>query len=429
MVAVFFLYFSDVIYNYRLVLPGGAAGSSFEYGSWPALENAKFFSQVKEGFIGEKADFILSDLSEMKMTVYKAGQVVLEVPIVSKGKEGSWWETPAGIYRIKGKEKNHFSSFGGVYMPWSMPFQGNFFIHGWPYYPGGEQVAEGYSGGCIRLTTEDAKKVFDLTEVGMPVLVFNKDLSADDFKYQLKAPRISAESYLAADLKNNFVFIEKKSKEPRLIASITKLATALVAIEHLDIEKKLTVEKEDLVSTSKPRLRAGAAVSVYNLLYPLLLESSNEAAEVLSRNLGRENFIKLMNEKAAAFGMKDTKFADPSGVSGGNVSTVEDLFILAKYLYNNRSFILNLSAGKLNTLIYGKSIFSDLENFNIFGGEENFVGGKVGETSAAKGTIISIFEMPTEAGSRPIVIIALGSDNRAEDVRAILDYVKFNFGL
>lgn len=429
MSAIFFLYFSDVVYNYKLFLPGGVSGSVFEYGPWPALENAKFFSDVKNRFIAEKADFIESDLSSMVLRVYKAGQLAKEVKIVSKGKEGSWWETPAGIYRIQGKEKNHFSSFGQVYMPWSMPFQGNFFIHGWPYYEGGESVAEGYSGGCIRLKTEDAKEVFDLAQAGMPILVFDNDFSQDDFKYEFRAPRVSAESYLAADLKSNFVFVEKGSKEIRPIASITKLVTALVATEYINLERKLYVAGEDLVSTSKPRLKVGQGISVYNLLYPLLLESSNEAAAVFSRSLGDEYFVKLMNDKAAAFGMKNTKFVDAAGSLEGNQSTAQDLFTLAKYLYNNRSFILNFTAGKVNTATYGRSIFADLDNFNIFTADENFVGGKVGKTTAAKETIISVFDIPVGGEKRPIVVIALGSDNVEADARAILEYVHLNFGL
>ncbi|PIP46640.1 MAG: hypothetical protein COX15_00070, partial [Candidatus Colwellbacteria bacterium CG23_combo_of_CG06-09_8_20_14_all_42_19] len=82
---------------------------------------------------------------------YEKGVFVNEFAILSKGKEGSWWETPAGLYKVQSKEKEHFSSFGRVYQPWSMAFQGNFFIHGWPYYPGGRAVESTYSGGCIRL--------------------------------------------------------------------------------------------------------------------------------------------------------------------------------------------------------------------------------------------------------------------------------------
>ena len=353
--------------------------------------------------------------------------MALEVNILSKGKEGSWWETPAGIYRIQSKEKSHFSSFGGVYMPWSMAFQGNFFIHGWPYYPGGEPVAKGYSGGCIRLSSDDAKAVFDLVEIGTPVLVFEQDFSSDNFKYNFKIPEISAKAYLAADLRNNFVFLEKSTKEQLPVASLTKLVTAAVATEYINLEKEITVDKNMIATTSLPRLKIGQRISAFNLLYPLLMESSNEAALAISGFMGKDRFVELMNEKARALGMENTAFIDPAGRNAGNVSTPEDLFNFAKYLYNNRRFILKTSAGKLDWSIYGSSIFPDLKNFNVFANDPDFVGGKVGETIEAKQTILSIFELDLGGEKRPIAIIVLGSDDNTKDAREILGYIKGNY--
>src|SRR5882724_9446532 len=116
--------------------------------------------RVKDDFISQKESFIEADLTAMQLSVYENGAVVKQVPILTKGRPGSWWETPAGLYQVQNKETNHFSSFGHVYMPWSMDFQGNFFIHGWPYEPDGTPVSSAYSGGCIRLATDDAEKLY-----------------------------------------------------------------------------------------------------------------------------------------------------------------------------------------------------------------------------------------------------------------------------
>lgn len=421
-------YLGGGVSDYHLSFDGDEiTGLPFEYGSWPALGNADFFSKIRKEFADKKIDFIEADLSAMKLKVYNAGVIVKEFPILTKGKEGSWWETPAGIYRVQSKEKDHFSSFGQVYQPWSMAFQGNFFIHGWPYYPNGTPVKSTYSGGCIRLSTEDAKAVFDLVKVGTPVLVFEKDFTADDFKYTAKLPEISASSYLAADLKNNFVFLGKKSQEVMPIASITKLITAVVATEYIDIEKEVTVLNSAIVLTSKPRLWAGQRISVFNLLFPLLEESSNEAAVTLANNLGSIRFVDLMNNKAKALGMSETKFTDPAGSEEGNVSTAEDLFNMAKYFYNNRSFILKISAGKLSDSAYGEPLYGDIENFNVFKDDPDFVGGKVGKTNPAKETIVSIFDLMINGTRRPIVIIALGSEDSAKDATNILNYIRTNY--
>ncbi|MEK7181495.1 MAG: L,D-transpeptidase family protein [Patescibacteria group bacterium] len=425
---IFINHYSTKAQNYDLFITDSEGKShKFEYGVWPALENAEFFGAVKKKLISDRVDFVESDLSAMKLRVYKLGVMALEVNILSKGKEGSWWETPAGIYRIQSKEKSHFSSFGGVYMPWSMAFQGNFFIHGWPYYPGGEPVAKGYSGGCIRLSSDDAKAVFDLVEIGTPVLVFEQDFSSDNFKYNFKIPEISAKAYLAADLRNNFVFLEKSTKEQLPVASLTKLVTAAVATEYINLEKEITVDKNMIATTSLPRLKIGQRISAFNLLYPLLMESSNEAALAISGFMGKDRFVELMNEKARALGMENTAFIDPAGRNAGNVSTPEDLFNFAKYLYNNRRFILKTSAGKLDWSIYGSSIFPDLKNFNVFANDPDFVGGKVGETIEAKQTILSIFELDLGGEKRPIAIIVLGSDDNTKDAREILGYIKGNY--
>lgn len=411
--------------EYRIELPSSApSAADFEYGAWPALQNPDFFAQVKTQFIQNKASFIESDLSEMRLRVFKEGALVKEVPILSKGKKGSWWETPAGIYKVEGKEKNHFSSFGKVYMPWSLPFQGNFFIHGWPYYPDGSPVGAGYSGGCIRLSAADAKEVFELAAAGMPILVFEEDYRADNFAYVPQVPGVSAQSYLAGDLKSNTILIEKNSGDFFPIASITKLVTAVVATEYLNIEKEILVSESAVVPTSKPRLKSGDRLTVYQLLHLLLAESSNEAAEAIAQSLGAARFLKIMNEKAAAVGMAETRFADASGMSAGNISTAQDLMALAKYLYHNRSFILELGVGKVGQSPYAPPPFSDIKNLNGFAGDPELVGVKLGKSTAARETILAIFDAAVGETKRPIVVVALGSEDAISDARRILDWVK-----
>jgi D-alanyl-D-alanine carboxypeptidase len=397
------------------------------FGAWPALQIPDFFQGVKKSMVEQKASFIEADLSAMKLRVYKEGELTKETSILTKGRPGSWWETPAGIYQVESKQENHFSSFGKVYLPWSLPFQGNFFIHGWPYYKDGKPVESTYSGGCIRLSTEDAKEVYALASRGMPVLVFEQDFQNDNFGYTQKGPELEANSYLAADLKNNFVFTEKNARVEVPIASLTKLMTAVVAIEYVNIEKEITIEKQMIVPTSLSRLKEGERISLYNLLYPLLTESSNEAAVAISYFLGPERFVALMNEKAKAVGMKSTHFTDVSGADEGNVSTGEDLFNFAKYLYNNRSFILNITKGKTSSTAYGPLRFTNLQNFNVFQDDPEFFGGKVGKTNAAKETMLAIFETKINNADRPLIIILLGSPDYTTESKKLLAWLHSNY--
>ncbi|MES2953037.1 MAG: L,D-transpeptidase family protein [Patescibacteria group bacterium] len=411
-----------------VAIQGEVPGASkLTYGASPALANAEFFKTVRSTFIAEKKSFVEANLSEMKLRVYENGTVIKEVPILTKGRIGSWWETPAGVYKADAKYPDHFSSLGKVHLPWSIPFQGNFFIHGWPYYPDGTPVSTKYSGGCIRLSTEDAKVVYDLIKVGEPILVYAHTFDQDSFAYQTRVPTISATSYLAADLKNNYVFLSRSQSDVRPIASLTKLMTALVATEYINLERTITVTSEMIVKTSKPRLIPGTKLSTYDLLFPLLMESSNEAAVALAKMLGQNYFVSLMNTKAKTLGMTHSVFVDPSGAGDGNISTTEDLFNLAKYLYANRKFILEVSDGRVTNNAYGESAFPDVQNFNIFDRDPEFVGGKVGQTTAAKETIMSIFEIEIGGEKRPIVFIALGSENNGKDVEAMKRYVETTF--
>ena len=415
--------------------PAAPQDANVQYGATPALSNADFFAKVKDKLVSEQQSFIEADLTAMTLSVYQNGAVVKEVPIITKGRPGSWWETPAGLYQIQSKEKNHFSSFGHVYQPWSMAFQGNFFIHGWPYEPDGTPVASTYSGGCVRLSTDDAKAVYDLVTVGTPVLVYEQEFANDGFAYPTStaadaaavaaiAASTTAKEYLVADLKDNHVFFAQGSQAQVPIASITKLMTALVAAEYINLDASIVVADSAIVPTSKPRLHAGDQVSAYQLLYPLLDESSNEAAFALADFVGRARFVSLMNQKAAALGMADTRFTDPAGREDGNVSTAEDLFLLAKYLLNNRSFVLKISAGTLGENAYGAPQFAGLENFNVFAGQPDFLGGKVGETTAAGQTIISLFNETLAGQTRPVVVVALGSTDNAADARLLIGGVR-----
>ena len=416
----------------RIILQGSdGQETSFIYGSWPALENADFFRSTRDSFIKENISFVEADLSAMTIRYYELGELKKEAPIATKGREGSWWETPAGLYQISTKEENHFSSFGRVNMPYSMQFQGNFFIHGPTYYPDGSPTPSSYSGGCIRVGIDDMKEIYELTEVGTPLLVFEDSFQGSEkaFTYRNNDPLPDDVSYLMADLESNFVFAENRITEERSIASLTKLVTALVAVEYINVEKEVFITEDILATTSVPRLNKGEYVKVLDLLSLLLLESSNEAALAVLKPLGETYFINLMNEKARAVGMRHSKFVDTSGVLAGNISTAEDLFHLAKYLYYNRSFILHMSMGEENRIAYGPPRYVGLDNFNDIEWIDTEVGGKTGKSTAAKDSMMTILEMEIGGEEHPVAVIVLGSEDAKHDIRTLVAHTERNYSL
>ena len=425
--AVYMYIKPPVVYSISLASGTATSGPMLTYGALPALSDRDFYEETKKRLADQSVSFVDADLSAMRLTVYTDGKKALEVPILSKGRPGSWWETPAGIYEIQTKERNHFSSFGQVYQPFSMAFQGNFFIHGWPYYEGGEEVPPSYSGGCIRLSTADAEKVFALAAVGMPVVVYSAESESDNFKYQLKAPAVSAKQYLVADALNGTVLTSKLPEQPTQIASITKLVTALIATEYINLDKEITVPSSALVYTSVPRLKAGSSARAYDLLFLLLQESSNEAAEVLASSVGRGNFVAYMNAKARSINLTHTLFADPSGAKN-DLSTPEDLFTLLRYIKDNRSFVFDITAGTLKNSAYGQPAFKNINNFNLIPrAAGTLLGGKIGQTNQAGETYAGVFRVTVGSEEREIAIIVLDSKDAIADVQKLLTFVKTQY--
>ncbi len=411
---------------YAISLPAaGATSTPLTYGSWPALEDPQFYDSVKQRFIEEKASFITADLTAMSLSVYMGGEVALTVPMVAKGKVGSWWETPVGLYEIQSKEESHFSSFGQVNQPWSLAFQGNFFIHGIPTYPDGSEVSSTFSGGCIRLNTEDARKVYNLASTRMPVFVYKTPAKETTFRYQYKKPEIDATAFIVADVENGTILTSQNANIQLPIASITKLVTALVTVEYLNLEKIIPISSDaKVVSTSVPRLRTVKEASVHDLLLLLLTESSNEAAEALAGALGRNYFISLMNKKAVAIGLSHSTFIDPSGLGVGNSSTAEDMFTLLKYTHENRRFLLDITAGTLAKDAYGEPQFKQLQNFNKIAGVGNaFLGGKIGKTNAAKETYAGLYTLPVAGSKRTVAVIVLGAVDAQKSIKELLLYL------
>ena len=148
------------------------------------------------------------------------------------------------------------------------------------------------------------------------------------------APGTSAASVVLMDGESGRVLYEQNAHEPRLIASITKLMTALVALEsgHV-LEEEVTISGEWAgAEGSSIYLRAGERVSLEALLYGMLLRSGNDAALAVAGYCGGtvERFVDRMNQKAQELGMADTHFANPNGLNAeGHYSSAYDMALLA----------------------------------------------------------------------------------------------------
>ncbi len=126
-----------------------------------------------QGYVRSQIDeerFIDVNLATMILSLYEDGKVFKTFPIAGKG-HPKLSPTVEGEFAIKTKELNHFSTLAYVWMPYSMQFYGNYFIHAWPHWPNGNKLTSKYSGGCVRLFNADAVEVFAFARIGTPFIV------------------------------------------------------------------------------------------------------------------------------------------------------------------------------------------------------------------------------------------------------------------
>lgn len=155
-------------------------------------------------------------------------------------------------------------------------------------------------------------------------------------------PAVSAAAAAVMHVETGTVLYEKNADSHMLIASTTKIMTALVVLERCALDEPVEILPEyTAVEGSSMQLRAGETYTVEQLLYGLLLVSGNDAATALACHAAGsiEDFAALMNEKAAALGLTETAFQNPHGLDApGHYSTARDLARLACCAMQNETF-------------------------------------------------------------------------------------------
>lgn len=144
------------------------------------------------------------------------------------------------------------------------------------------------------------------------------------------------------DVTSGRILYSSRGDEPMLIASLTKIMTALVAIENGDITSKVKVGKNAFAKEgSSLYLKLGEEMTLKDMLYGLMLRSGNDAATAIAEHVGgsEQGFVYLMNAKAQELNLKNTHFANPHGLDAeGHFSSANDLAVLTAYAMHNPVF-------------------------------------------------------------------------------------------
>ena len=163
---------------------------------------------------------------------------------------------------------------------------------------------------------------------------------------------LSAHSALVLDAGTGRVLYEKNADQRSLIASTTKIMTALIVCEQCNVLDRMRIPKEAVgIEGSSLYLQAGEVLTVQELLYGMMLHSGNDAATALAIYCAGtvESFAELMNDKARSLGLEDTHFANPHGLDAPeHYSTARDLAVLSAYAMKNPIFAQTVQAKQVN---------------------------------------------------------------------------------
>ena len=227
---------------------------------------------------------------------------------------------------------------------------------------------------------------------------------------------LSAEKAILLDCATDRVLYEKNPDSRSLIASTTKIMTALIVCEQCNVLDRMQIPREAVgIEGSSMYLQEGEVLSIQELLYGLMLHSGNDAAVALAIYCGGtvEGFAELMNDKAHVLGLKDTHFENPNGLdSPGHYSTARDLAVLADYAMENPIFYKTVSARNVTV---GNRY---LRNHNkLLWQVEGADGVKTGYTKAAGRILVS---SATRNGRR-LIAVTLNDPCDWQDHSALLE--------
>lgn len=205
---------------------------------------------------------------------------------------------------------------------------------------------------------------------------------------------IAAEAAVLMEKDSKRVLYGKNEHARHLTASIAKIMTAIVAIEHGNLEKWCVVDEMTIRQTgSSLYLERGDRVRLLDLLYGLMLRSGNDAAYLIATNVGEnyDDFIYLMNETAKKIGMKSSSFSNPSGLDedSANYSTAYDMALLMAYALENKTFRKITGAKKYEAKTAEGKLLYFVNKHRLVHTLEYVTGGKTGYTTSARRTLVT----------------------------------------
>ncbi|MBU1127183.1 D-alanyl-D-alanine carboxypeptidase [Patescibacteria group bacterium] len=279
-------------------------------------------------------------------------------------------------------------------------------------------------------------RITPLGDSSVEVLGFNNPKVYDypQFKGGEMPFDVSAVSVFLIDRDSGVVLFSKNEERKLLPASTVKIMTALVSLEHYNLEDVLRV-RDSFSNGQDVGFKKGELVSVDDLLSALLISSANDAAMILAGHYpgGTEAFVKRMNSKAGELNLANSYFANPTGLDSDeegklfndfSYSTAADLAVLARFAILDESFLKIASTSYQQISDLGNSVSHSLYNINLLlGSLPGTKGIKTGWTEEAGECFVGY----VERDGRGIISVVLKSDDRFGETRRLIDWAFDNF--
>lgn len=306
---------------------------------------------------------------------------------------------------------------------------------------------------CFHPITAEARRMTAAEQAAAEALeqerqaAYNKAIDSNSIENWPQGPQIYAESAIVMEASTGTILYNKDMDMVTYPASITKIMTALVTLEHCSLDEVVTYSYYATHSieagSSSIGTTEGEELTVEESLYALLLESANECGNGLAEHVAGsiDAFVEMMNEEAAALGCTNTHFNNPHGLPDENhYTTAHDMALItqAALQYEDFARISGTDRYQMRATNKDDEITYMTNHHKMIasnGGDTRFlddtvIAGKTGYTSVAKNTLVTV----AERGGMTLIVVTMKTDNTAEsgiplytDTALLLDYASENF--